>query len=94
MGITPIVPADLISNVTLSKAVNKNTTGKDPIDAARKRIDKLTEDQVKISERIKQVQADQKKHFDARRSTVSQLLKPGAKAVLEIPHTQMVQHGM
>ena len=94
MTITPIVPADLISQVTLSKAVNKNTTGKDPIDAARKRIDKLTEDQVKISERIKQVQADQKKHFDARRSTVSQLLKPGAKAVLEIPHTQMVQHGM
>ena len=27
MGITPIVPADLISQVTLSKAINKNTIG-------------------------------------------------------------------
>ena len=74
MSITPIVPADLISNVPLSTAVNKNTTGKDPVDAARKRIDQLTEDRVKISSHIKSNQAEQKKHFDARRSTVSQLL--------------------
>ena len=74
--------------------MNKNTLSSDPIDAARKRIDQLTEDRVKISERIKIVQADQKKHYDARRSTVSQLLKPGAKAFLDIPHTQMVQHGL
>ena len=57
-------------------------------------LNQLTDDRVKISEHIKIVQADQKKHYDARHSTVNKLLLPGAKAYLDIPYHQMVQHGL
>ena len=94
MNITPIVPADLILRVTLEKAVKQNTAATDANQAARLRIQQLTDDRVKISEHIKIVQADQKKHYDARHSTVNKLLLPGAKAYLDIPYQQMVQHGL
>ena len=94
MNITPIVPADLISRVTLEKAVKKNTATTDANQATRLRIQQLTDDIVKIREHIKIVQADQKKHYDARHSTVNKLLLPGAKAYLDIPYQQMVQHGL
>ena len=94
MNITPIVPADLILRVTLEKAVKQNTAATDANQAARLRIQQLTDDRVKISEHIKIVQADQKKHYDAGHSTVNKLLLPGAKAYLDIPYQQMVQHGL
>ena len=45
MNINPIVPADLITDITTAKAVSKNTKDPDPKSAAQIRIQELTDQQ-------------------------------------------------
>jgi len=94
MNINPIIPADLITDITTAKAVSKNTKDPDPKSAAQIRIQELTDQRVLISENIAYVQAQQKKYADKRRSIVNELIVPGAKAYLDIPKVQMVQFGL
>ena len=82
MNINPIIPADLITDITTAKAVRNNTKDPDPKSAAQIRIQELTDIRVQISENIAYVQSQQKKYADKRRSAVNELIQPGAKAYL------------
>ena len=94
MDITPIVPSDLITDITTAKAVKRNTRGSEPQSAAEARIQELTDERIKISEHIAYVQDQQKKYADKRRMAVSEFLVPGAKAFLNIPKEQMINFGL
>ena len=94
LDITPIIPSDLITDITTAKAVKKNTRGSEPQSAAEARIQELTDERIKISEHIALVQGQQKKYADKRRMAVSEFLVPGAKAFLNIPKEQMINFGL
>lgn len=95
LGIVPVLPADLISDVMRAKAKAANqSTEITPQSAAAKRIDDIITMRDDIIVHLDKVQQTQKLQADKRRSTIDELIKVGAKAYVFMPAERLQQHGL
>jgi hypothetical protein len=93
LGIVPVLPADLISNVARAKAAAANEIlATTPQSAAAKRIEDITAMRDTIIEHLDVVQQAQKLQADKRRITIDELIKVGAQAYVFMPAERLQQH--
>jgi hypothetical protein len=93
-GATPIVPIDLVSKLTLAKAVQKNRQGSaQPKAAAIARLERLELTRIMVVRQLEEVKLDQKHYADRRRRDIVGLVV-GGKAYVNMPAEQLAQHGL
>ena len=93
-GATPIVPIDLVSKLTLAKAVQKNRQGSaQPKAAAIARLERLELTRIMVVRQLEEVKLDQKHYADRRRRDIVGL-EVGGKAYVNMPAEQLAQHGL
>ena len=97
LGITPITPIDLLSEVARQQAAGRHPAqvkSSDAKSAAQERIEALTEVREQVLQHIETVKAHMKKYADERRRTVDVLIKVNSKAYVKMPRAQLERHGL
>ena len=95
LGILPLTPMDIVSEITAAKADQKNKIEQSGgISAAQQRISDISAKREEIALWYDEVQAEQFKFSDARRRTAHELLKVGAKAYVKMPYSQMLNQSL